>query len=146
MADGYTPGEFWSGFGKWVGTAIALLLLGALVILIGWRVGWWFSNQNATRSYQQTQNGTSNQDTLRAQINTGMVNLTAEGVSAAKAAGNTGLVGQIKVEEAAQAGILCSDMQQVTGVALPPQQLAWYNANCSMGVVAPTSPYYIPAV
>lgn len=145
MNDDITPGEFWNGFGRWIGTACALVLIAFLVILVGWRVGWWFSNQNATRGYQQTQNGTSNQDTLRTQITSGMTSLTAEGVQAAQAKGNSGLVGQIKVEEAAQAGTLCSDMQQVTGVSLPPQQVAWYNANCSMGVVSPTSPYYIPA-
>lgn len=145
MSDEYSPGEFWSGFGKWIGTAAALAVIGGLVILAGWRVGWWFSNQNATRSYQQTQSGTSNQDTLRAQITKGMAQLTAEGVQAAQAVGNPGLVGQIKVEESAQAGELCSDMQQVTGVPLPSQQLAWYSANCSLGVLVPGSHYYIPA-
>jgi hypothetical protein len=144
MSDDLTPADFWRGFGKWVGTGIAVCAISAGIVLGGWRAGWWFSNQNATRSYQQTQNGTSNQDTLRAQITKGMTDLTAEGVQAAQAKGDPGLTGQIKVEEAAQAGELCSDMQQVTGVPLPPQQVTWYNSNCSLGVLVPASPYYIP--
>jgi hypothetical protein len=144
MSDDFTPAKFWAGFGKWFGVGLFTAAVIAGLVVGGWRAGWWFSNQNATRSYQQTQNGTSNQDTLRAQITSGMTQLTAEGVQAAGAKGDPGMVGQIKVEEAAQAGQLCTDMQQVTGVALPPQQLAWYNANCSLGVLTPTSTYYIP--
>ena len=143
MSDDYTPGEFWAGFSKWIGTVMALVIVGGLVVFTGWRIGWWFSNQNATRSYQQTQNGTSNQDTLRTQITKGMTQLTAEGVQAAQAKGDPGLTGQVKVEESAQAGELCQEMQQVTGVPLPSQQVTWYNANCSLGVLTPSSAYYI---
>ena len=145
MSDDFTPASFWQGFGKWFGVGLFVAVVIAGLILGGWRAGWWFSNQNATRGYQQTQNGTSNQDTLRAQITKGFTDLTAEDVQAAAAKGNPGLVGQIKIEASAQAGTLCQDMQQVTGVSLPPQQLAWYNANCSLGVLVPTSQYYIPA-
>lgn len=145
MSDDFTPVSFWRGFGKWIGVCLFIAALIAAFVVGGWRVGWWFSNQNATRSYQQTQNGTSNQDTLRAQITKGFTNLTAESVQAAAAKGNPGLVGQIKIEESAQAGELCTDMQQVTGVPLPAQQVTWYHANCSLGVLVPTSPYYIPA-
>ena len=146
MHDDITPGEvavaFWRWF--WVG-AIACALIAA-VIVGGWQAGWWFTAQNATRQYQITQNGTSNQDTLRGQIDKGFQQITAEDVQVAQAkdAGNTNLVGQIRVEEAAQAGVLCSDMEQVTGVPLPADQSAWNSINCVNGTVAPGSAYYIP--
>src|ERR1700678_1851093 len=108
MHDDITPGggvmTFWKLF--WVGVG-ALALIGAL-IWVGSAFGWWLSGQNATRQYQITQNGTSNQDTLRGQIDKGFQQITAEDVQVAQAkdAGNTNLVGQIRVEEAAQAGVL----------------------------------------
>lgn len=142
MSDGI-EGAVWFGRNAWWLIIAALACIGLFVG--GWQGGWWLQNSAATHNYQITQNGTSNQDTLRAQITKGFTDLTAEDVQAAAAKGNPGLVGQIKIEAAAQAGTLCQDMQQVTGVSLPPQQLAWYNANCSLGVLVPTSPYYIPA-
>ena len=146
MSEGMTPGQVGVAFWKWFWVGVAgLVLLGAL-IWVGSEFGWWLSSQNATRQYQITQNGTSNQDTLRGQIDKGFQQITAEDVQVAqaKAAKNTNLVGQIRVEEAAQAGVLCSDMEQVTGVPLPAGQAAWNSLNCVNGTVAPGSAYYIP--
>lgn len=141
-----TPGEVAVAFWRWFWVAVGACALIAALIVGGWRAGWWFAGQNATRQYQITQNGTSNQDALRTSIDSGFQRITAEDVQVAQAkdAGNTNLVGQIRVEEAAQAGVLCSDMEQVSGVPLPADQAAWNALNCVNGTVAPASVYYIP--
>jgi hypothetical protein len=146
MSDGITPGGVAAGFWRWFWVGVCCLALLGVLIWVGSAFGWWLSSQNATRQYQITQNGTSNQDTLRGQIGKGFQQITAEDVQVAqaKAAGNTNLVGQIRVEEAAQAGVLCSDMEQVSGVPLPADQAAWNTLNCVNGTVAPASVYYIP--
>lgn len=146
MHDGITPGGVGVTFWKWFWVGVAGLALTGGLIWVGSAFGWWLSSQNATRQYQITQNGTANQDTLRGQIGKGFQQITAEDVQAAQArdAGNTNLVGQIRVEEAAQAGVLCSDMEQVTGVPLPAGQASWNTLNCVNGTVAPRSVYYIP--
>jgi hypothetical protein len=145
MSSDITPAEFWSGFGRWIGVGLFIAALIAGLVVGGWQAGWWFSNQNATRNYQQTQNGTSNQDTLRAQITQGYVNLTQEDVqiAAAQAQYNPSLTGQLKVEASSQAGDICQLGEQVTGVPLPANQAAWLNTNCNTGVLTPTSKYYI---
>ena len=146
MSDDYTPGEFWAGFGKWIGTVLALCVIGGVIIFAGWQAGWWFSNQNVNRQFQQTQNGQSNQVTLREQIEKNFALLTQDNVAIAKAKGDPGLTGQYKVEAAATAGTLCQEGDEVNrAVPLPQDIAAWLGANCSMGVVAPTSQYFIPS-
>lgn len=147
MNDEFTPAQFWKGLGSWIGVGLFLAAVAAGIVLGGWSAGWWFSNQNATRSYQQTQNGTSNQDTLRSQVTKNFQLLVSEGVQAAqaKASGDTGLYGQVRVEEAATAQALCDEGTQVnTAVPLPADQTAWFKANCTMGTISPASAYYIP--
>lgn len=145
MSEGMTPGQVGVAFWKWFWVGVAGLVLIGVLIWVGSAFGWWLSGQNATRQYQITQNGTSNQDTLRTNIDSGFQRITAEDVQVAQArdTGNTSLVGQIRVEEASQAGVLCSDMEQVTGVPLPAGQAAWNSLNCVNGTVAPRSVYYI---
>lgn len=143
--DDYTPADFWSGFWKWSGVGLFIAaLLGGLVV-VGWQAGWWFSNQNNNRNYQQTQNGDSNQEALRQQMGSNFTLLAQDDVAIAKAQGNPGLTGQYKVEAAATAAQLCDEGTRVnSAVPLDPHIAAWLRLNCSMGVVAPASKYFIP--
>lgn len=144
MSDDYTPADFWKGFGTWIGVILFVGGITGLVILLGWQVGWWFNGQNATRQYQVTQNGVSNQDTLRANIGNWFVLLLQEQRSIIADRGNMSLEGQDKVEASATASRICGQAEQVTGVPLPPDQAAWVRANCTMGVLSPASSLYIP--
>ena len=75
-----SPREVYRETGRWFGPALvvglAVLVLAAILTLVGWQVGWWFTAQNATRQYQVTQNGYSNQDTLRAQVTSKLADVT----------------------------------------------------------------------
>lgn len=134
--------------------AVVLLVVG---VIVAWQVGWIFTTANtdrslnlqqhvANRQYQIQQSGLSNQVTLREQISKGLAQLTAEEVQIAAAAGNPGLVGTLKVEASAQAGTLCQEGAEVSSaVAYPADERAWFRVNCSLGVLAPTSQYYISA-
>lgn len=134
-----------SRFWLWFWAVLLSCAAIAGIIVGGWKLNWWLAGQSATNNYRITQEGTSNQDTLRAQIEKGYTALTAEDVQITQAAGNPGLVGQLKVEAAAQAGTLCQEGEQVnsTAVPLPADQQRWFAVNCTVGVVAPTSKYYI---
>ena len=142
-----------------LGGLIVLLVLLVAIVIAGWKLSW-FAAANATQhsiqiqkqqangQYQIQQLGQSNQDTLRATISKDYTQLTAEGVqiASAQAAGQTGLVGTLKVEAAAQAATLCQDGSQVSSaVPYPADERAWFSANCTDGVLVPTSPYYIPS-
>ena len=122
----YTPTEvataFWRWF--WIGAAGLALLTG--LIIGGWQLGWWFQAQNATRQAENTQNGYSNQVTLRQQV-------TAQPGAAVPA---------LEAQRAAVAAIVCADAAQVTGTPLPAQQAQWAARNCTAGIVSPSSTYY----
>src|SRR5579872_6536444 len=63
-----SPGSTMRAAWRWSGVALAALALLGGLIIGGWQAHWWFASQDATRQYEITQNGVSNQDTLRAQI------------------------------------------------------------------------------
>lgn len=144
--DEVTPGRVYRETGRWFAPAltvgIAVIVLGAILTLVGWRIGWWFTAQNATRQYQVIQNGTGNQDTLRAQIASQLANVTTITTQIAEAGNDPAEVSALKDQRAAVAGIACSDAAQITGVPLPSQQAQWVSVNCSDGTVSPGSPLY----
>jgi hypothetical protein len=144
MTNGITPGEVGAGFWRWfwVGAA-ALALIGAL-IWAGDEFGWWLSAQNATHQAQNTQNGYSNQATLRAQVTQDFTTLTSLGVQIAAAKGDASMVTELKTEQAATAGKVCAEAVQVAGTPLPAQQAQWTAANCAEGNLSPNSPDYVP--
>lgn len=142
----YTPKDVYRETGRWFGpvlvAGVAILVIGIALTFIGWQAGWWFTAQNATRQYQVTQNGTSNQETLRAQITSKLADvasITAQ-IAATK---DPAEGGALKAQRAAIAGIACSDAANITGVALPPQQAQWISVNCSDGSVSPSSPLFV---
>jgi hypothetical protein len=127
---------------RWSGVAaIALVLLGALIIG-GWQAGWWFAAHDATRQYQVTQDGDSNQSTLRAQITAQLANVTTITTQIAVTGGQDEIAA-LKAQRAAVAGIACSDAQQISGLPLPAQQAQWVSTNCLDGAVSPGSSLYV---
>jgi hypothetical protein len=144
--DDITPNDVYRETGRWFGPALvvglAVLAIGVVLTLVGWRVGWWFTAQNATRQYQVTQNGTSNQDTLRAQITSQLANVTTITTQIAEAGNDPAEAAALKDQRMAVAGIACSDAAQITGVPLPAQQAQWVSVNCSDGTVSPGSSLY----
>lgn len=141
-----SPKDVYRETGRWFGPALvvglAVLAVGLVLTLVGWRAGWWFAAQNATRQYQVTQNGTSNQETLRAQVTARLADVTTITAQIA-AAKDPAEVAALKAQRAAIAGIACSDAAQITGVPLPAQQAQWAAVNCSDGSVSPSSTLYV---
>ena len=147
MYDDVSPTDVMRGTWRWFPAAvtviIAILILGGLTTLVCWQAGWWFAAHNATRQYEVTQNGVSNQDTLRAQITTQLAGVTSLTTQIAEAGSDPAEVSALKAQRAAIAGIACSDAGQVSGVPLPAQQAQWVSTNCSAGSVSPGSPLYV---
>lgn len=144
--DDITPNNVYRETGRWFGP-VAIVLAAVFVIglgltFAGWKVGWWFTAQNATRQYQVIQNGVSNQDTLRAQITSQLATVTTITTQIAETGNDPAEVSALKAQRAAVAGIACSDAAQITGVPLPAQQAQWVSVNCSDGTVSPGSPLY----
>lgn len=141
-----TPNDVYRETGRWFGPALvvglAVIVLGAVLTLVGWRIGWWFTAQNATRQAEVIQNGYSNQSTLRSQVTAKLADvtqITAE-IAATK---DVSEVAALKDQRAAVAGIACSDAAQITGTPLPADQAQWASANCSDGSVSPSSPLFV---
>lgn len=64
---------FYSGFGKAIGAVVTAFVIFALIILIGWRVGWWFRTadvqmqRDTNVQSQQYQDGLISQERDRIQ-------------------------------------------------------------------------------
>lgn len=138
-----SPGSVMRAGWRWSGVALVALALLAGLIVGGWQAGWWFAAHDATRQYQVTQNGVSNQDTLRAQITSKLADVSTTTTQIAEAGSDPAEVSALKDQRAAEAGIVCSDAAQITGVPLPAQQGQWVAANCSDGTVSPSSALYV---
>jgi hypothetical protein len=138
------PAGFWIGFGRWAGSAIGITVIAVVAIgglvLGGWQASWWFANHDATRNYQLTQNGVSNQDTLRTRINGDFTTFNAEVV---QAQAYPSLATGIKSQEDSDGNDICGLAPQVTTIQLPAQQAQWVAANCADGALSPSSPYYV---
>lgn len=144
--NGITPKDVYRETGRWFGPALivglAVLALALILGLVGWQAGWWFAAHNATRQAEITQNGYSNQTTLRQQVTAKLADVATITTQIA-ATKDSGEVAALKAQRAAIAGIACSDAAQITGTPLPADQAAWVASNCSAGSVSPSSSLYV---
>jgi hypothetical protein len=119
----------------------AIVLLAALV-LGGWQAGWWFRSQDATRQAELTQNGYSNQVTLRQQVTAQFATVETVTAQIAAAGNDTSLITALQAQRAGIAGIVCADAAQISGSPLPLQQAQWAAANCQDGALSSGSTLY----
>lgn len=142
MSDDITPADvtaaFWRWF--WVGAG-ALVVLGGL-IYAGHVFGWWLSAQDATHQSQNTQNGYSNQTTLRQQVTAQLATVTSITTQIAEAGSDQSMITALKAQRMSIAGIVCQDASEITGTPLPAGQAQWAASNCLDGSVSPKSPLY----
>jgi hypothetical protein len=140
-----TPARAYRETGRWIGPALfaglAIILVGTILTVVGWRIGWWFTAQNTTRSAENIQNGYSNQATLRMQVTSKLGDVTSVTVQLASAP--AGQVPALKAQRAAIAAIACGDAAQITGTPLPADQASWVTANCLAGSLSPSSSLYV---
>lgn len=146
MYDDVTPHQVMRETGRWfpaaVVVAVAVVALGLIVTVICWQAGWWFASHDATRQAQVTQNGYSNQTTLRQQVTSKLADVSTITVQIA-ATKDAQEGAALKDQRAAIAGIACSDAAQITGVPLPADQAQWVSVNCSDGSVSPSSTLFV---
>jgi hypothetical protein len=136
--------EIWRWFPTWVNALIVAFVLIAGLTYAGHAFGWWLSAQDATHQAQNTQNGYSNQATLRGEVTTDFATLTSIGVQVAGAKGDASMTTELRTEQAATAGKVCAEAAQVSGTPLPAQQAQWVTGNCAEGTLSPNSPDYVP--
>ncbi|HMH90003.1 MAG TPA: hypothetical protein VK586_02845 [Streptosporangiaceae bacterium] len=132
----------WRWFPAWVVVLFAACLLIGGLTYAGHVFGWWLSAQDATHQAQNTQNGYSNQTTLRAQVTSQLAAVETITTQIAAAGNDTSLTTALKAQRAGIAGIVCSDAAQISGTPLPAQQAQWASVNCADGAVSPQSPLY----
>jgi hypothetical protein len=139
-----SPRDVYRQTGRWLPPALFILAVvfaaGLGLAFAGWQAGWWFTNHNAARQYQVTQNGVSNQDTLRAQVTAKLADVATITSQIAAAGTSPAEVAALKDQRAAIAGIACADAAQITTIPLPAQQARWVTVNCQAGSVSPASP------
>lgn len=132
----------WKWFPAWVVVLfVACLLIGGLTYA-GHVFGWWLSAQDATHQAENTQNGYSNQTTLRAQVTSQLAAVETITTQIAAAGTDTSLVTALSAQRAGIAAIVCGDAAQISGTPLPAQQAQWVSVNCQDGTVSPGSTYY----
>jgi hypothetical protein len=145
--DDISPRQVYRETGRWIGPAIvvslAVVVVGLIVTLVCWQAGWWFASRDATRQAEITQNGYSNQTTLRQQVTSKLAEVTGI-TSQIDGPGVTGQqAADLKAQRMAIASAACGDAAQVTGTPLPGQQAQWVSVNCSAGSVSPSSSLYV---
>lgn len=138
----FTPAHAINSMWRWLPALLVLLLIGGGITYAGHQFGWWLSAQDTTRQAENTQNGYSNQVTLRQQVTAGFATLTSIGTQLAAAQGDPSLLTALRVQRTATADTVCSDAAQVTGTPLPASQASWVAANCADGTLTTTSPDY----
>jgi hypothetical protein len=135
-----TPTGVINSFWRWFWIGVLGLALVAVLVVAGWRAGWWFRDQDANRQAELTQNGVSNQSSLRQQMEAQISNgyqLTSQ-IAATPDAGERQA---LKAQRAAITGIACSDAAQII-TPLGPSEQQWVSTNCQAGAIRPGSPYY----
>lgn len=117
-----------------------------VMVVVGWRVGWWFQVQDAKRQGQiqniqshNIRNDYSNQQTLREQITENIGNALQVKVQMAETSGTEQAA--LKAQGRAIVAIVCQDADEVTGDPLPNDQAAFVKTNCTAGNVSPSSSF-----
>ena len=141
--DEITPTRVFLGLGRWAWLAIIAGLMVAGLFIGLWQAFWTVSAADATKNYQVTQNGVSNQDTLRTNIDTGFGTLLREEAQVGADKTNPSLATDAQAEASNEANTICGWAAQVTGVPLPADQAAWVTQNCQDSGLSPSSSYYI---
>lgn len=132
---------WWQWFPVWTLVLAAVLVAGGLVTWGGSEFGWWLDSQAATHRAVATQNGYSNQATLRQQVTSLIAQVATISTQIAAAGDDQSMTASLGAQRMAIAGQACGDAEQVTD-GLPAGQQEWAARNCSDGSVSLTSPYF----
>jgi predicted negative regulator of RcsB-dependent stress response len=128
-----------SDIGRAVGGALLALIILAVIGVGGWRVGWWFKEQNVERQAHIYRKSYANQERLREDISEklGTVLTIEAQISGLDPRADSEEIAALTAQAKAVTSIACHDAAQVSGDELAPEQSAFIEANCQLGSVAP---------
>jgi hypothetical protein len=136
VSEDITPASVMAGFWRWFGVGVLALALLAALIVGGWRAGWWFAAQNATRQNSLIQHGVSNQESQEAQMTSGISTVLNITTQMTQASGQE--LADLQAQRLGVARVACQNAAQITNI--PAQQAGWVRQNCLDGTVNPASP------
>lgn len=122
---------------SWILAAVVTV---AAIVLLGWLVGWWFTDQNINRESHALRNSYANQQTLRDQITQNIGNVLSISTQITETS-DPGTKAALKAQRVAVVNIVCGDAAQVTGDPLSADQASFIKTNCEAGNIKPGSPY-----
>jgi hypothetical protein len=127
--DDVTPAQVIRETWRWLPAALtvtlAIMLIGGIVTLVGWKASWWFTEQNVTKTNTTYQNSYGTQQADISSMETA-IQAIAGAVDPAQATGDA--------QEACKYGALITN--------LPAGDAPWYAKNCDGPAVSPSSSYY----
>lgn len=128
--------------GKAVAASVAGLVILGVIVFGGWKLGWWFRNENANQESHVIRNGYSNQQTLRDEIskNIGQVLAVTTQISMLRP-DEQDSAAALQAQRKQIVIITCQKAAQVTGDPLPADQAQFVTANCTAGAIKPGSEY-----
>lgn len=118
-----------------------IFVVTALIVLGGWKAGWWFAEQNATHQGQVIRNSYNNQQTLRENITTAIatVNTDTTNITFAVSPSQTSA---LDAQRDSDVSTVCGYADQIVGDPLPLDQQKFVADNCLNGSINPASPLY----
>jgi hypothetical protein len=128
-----------SEIGKAVGGLILSLIVIGAIVFGGWRVGWWFKEQNVERQAHVFRQSYANQERLREDLTEkiGTV-LTIEAQIAELEPRTEGEdIAKLQAQARGVLDIACHDASQISGDELSLEQSSYIAANCQLGNAAP---------
>ena len=117
-----------------------LVIVIALIVLGGWQIGWWFTNQNVNHESHVLRNSYANQQTLRDQITQNIGTVLSVSTQIAET-NDVGVTASLKAQRVAVVNIVCGDAAQLAGDSLAADQAQFISANCQAGSISSASPY-----
>jgi hypothetical protein len=128
-----------SGFNVVVGI-VAAFAVAALIVLAGWQIGWWFTEQNQQRTDKLYQQSYGNQTSLRSEITLQIGTVLEDSTRLDRVTPGSKEAVDLKANRYQVVAIICNDDSKVVG-SLEPEQERFVKANCQDGNVRPGSQY-----
>lgn len=119
---------------------IGSVILTGVIVAGGWRLNWWFAGKAVNYQAHILRNSYANQQTLRDQITQQIGNVLSISTQITETQDQQEIAA-LKAQRLAVVGIVCQDADEVTGDPLPVDQAQFVQANCTSGVVSPSSAY-----
>lgn len=149
-----TPTEVYRQTGMWFGpvlfVGLAVLVIGATIVLCGWLIGGWFQSHDIQRSYSNTVNSQGYQQSLMSQMQQHLSNISGpDGLAATRASLPATSPEQqvVRSQELDELRAFCSESARFNPAAVPggADVESVVTSNCSAGVPVASPPLAPPA-